>query len=491
MVAVDVLAAALQPKLTVAVGPDRAISRTWLDTFDWRLHVAGITLEYLDDGPLTGHLPNGRRLESPRPTGNGPLQVGDLPAGPLRDALGPIVVPRALLPVVAVRYTVREFRVLNADETTVSRLLAEHGSDGMTRLAVQPLPGYEAAAEWIADQLADLDAFTPALTTAYGEALAQAARHPADYHKSPTIPLLPDTPAAAAVATVLAHFLAAIEDNLAGTIQAFDTEFLHDLRVAVRRTRSILKLTGDVLPAEMAARFAPEFKWLGELTGPVRDLDVYLLGFDARVAGLASAEPADLEPFRSFLLRQWAIERRSLVRGLRSARFQALLDGWRTALAQVADSGSDGPAVATLAGQRVNRVFRRVARLGEQITADSPSERVHGLRKRCKELRYLLEVFRPLCASEPHAALLKQLKALQDTLGDFQDGEVQRNEVRESAATMLGEGVAPAETLLAMGALAAQLDAHQLRARAALGERLRPFLAEENRSRVRALLARS
>ena len=51
---------------------------------------------------------------------------------------------------------------------------------------------------------------------------------------------------------------------------------------------------------------------------------------------------------------------------------------------------------------------------------------MHALRKRCKELRYLLEVFRPVCDKTAHRRLVKELKSLQDTLGDFQDGEVQR-----------------------------------------------------------------
>ena len=100
--------------------------------------------------------------------------------------------------------------------------------------------------------------------------------------------LRPETPAAVAIAEMLTGFTAAIEENVPGTIASIDTEFLHDLRVAVRRTRSILKLVGDVLPDGLAERFAPEFKWLGDLTTPVRDLDVYLLELDA------DGRPADL-----------------------------------------------------------------------------------------------------------------------------------------------------------------------------------------------------
>jgi len=288
---------------------------------------------------------------------------------------------------------------------------------------------------------------------------------------------------------VLEHLARVIADNVENTIAAIDTEFLHDLRVAVRRTRSILKLTGDALPGDIATKYAPDFKWLGDLTTPVRDLDVYLLGLDDMAAGLASADPHDLDPFRTFLIRHRAIERRRLVRGLRSRRFTQLMDGWRMALALAAAGADSGPPIATLARQRVQRAFRRVARQGELITAESPSEQVHALRKRCKELRYLLEVFRPLHVDGPHRALLKELKALQDTLGDFQDGEVQREAVREFAAAMMEQGSAPPKTVLAMGESAAQLDAHQLRARAALVGRLQPLVGEKTHDRVKALVA--
>ena len=221
-----------------------------------------------------------------------------------------------------------------------------------------------------------------------------------------------------------------------------------------------------------------------------RSLDVYLLELDSMAAGLASADPHDLDPFRSFLVRHRAAERRRLVRGLRSRRFEELMDGWRSALARVVAEADGGPSAAKLARQRLERAFQTVVRRGKKIASDSPSDDVHSLRKRCKELRYLLEVFRPLCAEASYRPLLKELKALQDTLGDFQDGEVQREAIREFAAVMMNEGAAPAPTVLAMGELAAQLDAHQLAARAALVGRLRPFLADKNRARLKALVRR-
>ena len=340
---IEAIAAALRPKFAITAGPETEVSHTWLDTFDWRLHEAGMSLEYLDDGPLTMQLPDGSRLQGPRAK-KWPALLHDLPAGRLRDALDPIVAPRALLSVVTVQRAMRESRVLNADDKTVARLLSESSNDGTSRLQVQPLRGYEAEGDQIARLMGRVDGLTPSATTPYDDALTLAARSPNDQEQNLAAPLQPETPAPVAVANMLAQFAAAIDDNVAGTIAAIDIEFLHDLRVAVRRTRSILKLAGDVLPANLAERFAPEFKWLGDLTTPVRDLDVYLLELDKMADGLASADPRDLDPFRSFLVRHRAAERRRLVRGLRSQRFKQLMSDWRTELAKVAADSHGGPA---------------------------------------------------------------------------------------------------------------------------------------------------
>jgi chromosome partitioning protein len=183
-------------------------------------------------------------------------------------------------------------------------------------------------------------------------------------------------PASVAVARLLLRLLDTLEQNVDGVLRDIDTEFLHDLRVAVRRTRSAIKLLGDALPAGLAAPYAAEFKWLGDLTTPTRDLDVHLLGFGAMTEQLLAASPADLEPFRAFLVRRRAREFRRLAAGLRSARFKALTDDWRKALLEVRDAagrkpGAAAPTAADLAVSRTGRAFRRVAAQGAAITPDS------------------------------------------------------------------------------------------------------------------------
>lgn len=483
----DDVAAALGSKFTLEPGPQLTGSLTWLDTFDWRLHAAGLALQHAHGEPLVLHLPDGARLQAPAAKLRWPARAEELPAGPVRDALVGVTEPRALLPVVTVHSSALEARVLDCERKTVARLLIDSVADGTSQLRILPLRGYESAGDKIAQMLARVDGFTAVTATPYEVALTHADRRPVPGADTAGA-FQPDILAVVAIAEMLQRLATEIEENVPGVIASIDTEFLHDLRVAVRRIRSILKLVGDVLPVDLAGGYGADFKWLGDLTTPVRDLDVYSVEFDRLAARLTSAAPGDLDPFFAFLVKHRAAERRKLVKGLKSERFQSLLSDWRAELSELTDGVEDGPSFADVARDRLRRAYRKAARLGNKIDKNSPGDDVHTLRKRCKELRYLLEMFKPICVAKPHKALLKELKSLQDALGDFQDGEVQREAVHEFAAAMMEQGTAPAKTLLAMGEMAARLDAHQLAARAELAGRLQPFLAEENRARVKALV---
>jgi CHAD domain-containing protein len=313
-------------------------------------------------------------------------------------------------------------------------------------------------------------------------------------------------PAAGAAAAILLRLLDTIDANADGVLRDIDTEFLHDLRVSVRRTRSALKLFGDALtglaPEELAF-FAAEFKWVGDLTTPVRDLDVHLLDFEDTARGLAAAKPDDLEPFRAYLEQRRRREFRALNRELRSPRYTALIQQWRTRLTEIQQDAvpATGSRIRSgfrhkatvgtaglLAAERTRMAFAKVAKRGSAITPDSPAESLHDLRKRCKELRYALEFFAPLYEPVGYAKVVGDLKRLQDCLGEFQDTEVQIGEIRTLAAAMLAAHEAPAVTLLAMGEVTAGLAARQRAARADFERRFAAFADVEGQRRMAALL---
>ena len=477
-----------------------SLRRLWLDTFDWRLYRSGLTLEQISsrgstDLTLTGR--DGAILAADH-GGNGPLKwpggLDVLPLGPLRDQLGPVVGVRALLPVARAVSSVRESRVLNSDDKTIARITVDRmavtypaAGSAPPRVAVTALRGYQPQALRMVEQLAAVPGVGDGSASGLEVALAAVGRRPGDYSGKINVRLTPRMPASAAMAMVLTALLDTLEANVNGTVRDIDTEFLHDLRIAVRRTRSALKLAGDALPDGVAGRFRPEFKWLGDLTTPTRDLDVYLLGFPDMAASLVAATAEELEPFHDYLRRSRVAERRVLVRGLRSARFARLSVQWREALTATA-AARTRPSVARLAASRIARAHRRVLRDGNAITATSPPESLHELRKRCKELRYLLEFFGSLYDPGEQWRAVRELKALQDCLGEFQDTQVQHEELRTFADQMMAERAAPAATLLAMGEIAAGLITRQRQARNEFAGRFRDFASPASQDRIRTLI---
>jgi CHAD domain-containing protein len=483
-------------------GPARRLRRTWLDTFDWRLYRAGLALEQVavsgrTELVLTGR--DGARLAiQSADAANGshksigwPALLGALPPGPLRELLEPVVGVRALAPIARAVSQVRQHRVLNSDAKTVARLAVDQMSvtyparaTAAPRLSVSAVRGYPAQASRLSARLAKAPGIWPGGASALDAALAAAGSQPAA--RVGVVQLAAGMPAVTALAAILTALLDTAEANVRGTIRDIDTEFLHDLRVAIRRTRSVLKLAGRTLPGDLAARYRPEFRWLGELTAPTRDLDVYLLGFDDMTAGLVAATGAELAPFRQYLVRARGAAHRELARGLRSARFARLTGQWRTALAEVRPTRKR-PAVAQLAGQRIAAAQRRALRAGQRITAVSAAEDLHDLRKDCKELRYLVEMFGSLYDPAQRWQAVRELKALQDCLGEFQDAEVQRAEIHAFADRMLAERSAPAATLLAMGEIAAGLARRQQQARIEFDGRFAAFAGEASQARLTAL----
>jgi CHAD domain-containing protein len=475
-------------------GARRVRTATYLDTADWRLRRQGLLLSHeVTTGPgclvLNGSTePRTTELAEPPVW---PARAEQLAPGPVRDGVAPAMWIRAVAPKVRSHTVSRDVAVLNEDGKTVVRIEWAEATGAqpektppLVRVTLRPVRGYDRDGTRVAQALLAAEGFAPTDSTVYEQLLRACGIPEGDTRPE----LTADMPADTAIATALLRFADAIQANLAGTIDDIDTEYLHDLRVAVRRTRSLIKIAGDVLPSPLADRFAPRFKWVGDLTTPTRDLDVYLLELHELAGDLTVAGPAELDPFGAYLHQGRQLARRSLVHGLRSQRFGRLLTEWRAALDPIADSGGSPVTAGQLAAERLRAVTKRVLRRASAITPDSPAEDVHALRKRCKELRYTLEAFRPLCAAQAYSAVLKDLKRLQDVLGAFQDGEVQSTELRRYAQEMLDREPPPAATLLAMGELLAHFVHRQHDARHELTAALHRFLGPDTARRISEVL---
>jgi CHAD domain-containing protein len=299
----------------------------------------------------------------------------------------------------------------------------------------------------------------------------------------PDLQLQPTMPAGEAVRHILQNLLEAMEANEEGTCAARDPEFLHDFRVAVRRTRSALSQIKGVLPAPVLERFRPEFAWLGEITGPTRDLDVFLLRYEDYRESLPEEFRDALEPLGRFLEAHQRSEQSRLDGELTSPRYRQLKKEWSAFLAAPdihASPPDAGLPVAEVARKRIRKVLRRALREGEAIGEDSRPEDLHELRKTCKKLRYLLEFFQSLYPQQKVVRLIKSLKTFQDNLGEFQDLQVQSAALQKFADQMAAEGEIPPRSLLAMGMLIEGLQHRQRQARNEFADRFAEFSREKN-----------
>jgi CHAD domain-containing protein len=317
-----------------------------------------------------------------------------------------------------------------------------------------------------------------------GLAAAARGRSPGDYSSKPRVSLRANEPAGRALRTILRQLLATLEANIEGVIDDTDIEFLHDLRVATRRTRSALSQVKEVLPKDRAREFAREFKWLGEVTGPLRDLDVFLYempGLQAELGG----EDGSLAPLQRLLRRNRRNEIRRVRRALRSKRFKALLTQWQTFLDDEPKKKHQGKQaqrpIRAVADARILKAYRRMIDRGAQLGDDPPAAELHRLRIDAKKLRYLLEFFLSLYPEKTISRLIKELKQLQDILGGFNDMEIQQRWLHDFADTLIEEQSARSETVFDMSRLAQAMAARQEQYRLLFGKKFAVFANDESR----------
>src|SRR5512134_61521 len=127
-----------------------------------------------------------------------------------------------------------------------------------------------------------------------GYALAQA--EPPAPRKAGTVELAPETSVNEAFKAIVRSCLTQLQANEDGMLEGRDPEYLHQMRVALRRLRSALGMFRAVLSREALEPPAQELKWLAAGLGPARDWDVFMGETLPRVAAPSGA--AGMEGFR-------------------------------------------------------------------------------------------------------------------------------------------------------------------------------------------------
>lgn len=186
---------------------------------------------------------------------------------------------------------------------------------------------------------------------------------------------------ASATAGSALEWLAALDRDPVGAV--------HEARRNIRAIRALLRLLRPVLGEEVAGPERERLRQAAGLLSPHRDAHVQLATFEQLTGGVDPAEAARLEWIRRLLGAE--LERSCGPLPEHAAAAGALVSAFRDTLA------SRGPEFECgVVRKALRRSARRVRRSRRRAHEDPTPERLHELRKRCKDTREQLRALMPV-----------------------------------------------------------------------------------------------
>ncbi len=239
------------------------------------------------------------------------------------------------------------------------------------------------------------------------------------------VKLAPDVSAAAALAAVGADCLRQIGANAEGLVTGGGEEFVHQLRVGVRRLRSLLKLIALVNPSAPLTPLNDELRWFAGVAGTARDWDVFAAETLASITPQLSQSQLrrDLGRMKARVTARRRLHRAAIVDAARSPRVTRMLLAFGAMFAAMATApGSGEPPIAarTLATTTLARRDRQLRKRSKRLRELTPADR-HQTRLAAKKLRYAAEFFAPLYRGARSTRYIDALSRLQSALGKLND----------------------------------------------------------------------
>ena len=233
-----------------------------------------------------------------------------------------------------------------------------------------------------------------------------------------------------------------LNDLEPGVQLGLDDEFLHQYRIALRRSRAIAESIREVNGSKLLARPVKQLKNRAGATSHLRDLHVLLQQLPELCGGNDELETG----LRTYFEEAADAEQQLLNKSLASKRHQKRTQDWLSLI----ESGAFQKLARSLSHKDIRTTIdRRMTQCNQktaELTPESSDEQIHALRKLYKRARYLMEL-------EPDRwkGPLKMVKARQQLFGRFQDLAVQiqlLHQFRWNSPEALPAAVAGLETQL-------------------------------------------
>lgn len=212
-----------------------------------------------------------------------------------------------------------------------------------------------------------------------------------------------------------------LQQNHDGALASDDPEYIHQMRVALRRLFAALRLFAPQLPEALPLTLKNAFRPLAEQLGQVRDLDVLQTEIVAPVIKALPDEPRLAQLSSAITLQRYRA--RNAVNALLQAPGygQTLLAALHALFCQLPAEGN--PPTASLPAFAATQLRRLHKTLGRRARAAHPGDpaSLHALRIAVKRLRYALEFLAPLTRGSSSRRSVRRLADVQDTLGQLND----------------------------------------------------------------------
>ncbi len=387
-------------------------------------------------------LVSSKKYRSMRIVGEMPRFARELPAGSFRTELMAVIKNRSILRKLRVESNTKSAAYINADGGQVAQLLWQtwtmaESQKQIQHLIVKPimcddiaylallqslravtnkvLPYKKAFHKWLGMASQDLIACPPETTTNFGRS----------------------TPTSEALNQIFNNLSKLMNALFRPVVDDVDVECLHDFRIALRRTRTLLRVSAHLWPN--AIEVQRQFANIGSITGHVRDLDVYVDKIDTLAVRFDLITASRINMVRQLLVRRRVAAQRKLVENLHAHHVSAFLNDWVMQLTS-GDENSSGlldRAISENASLWIEKAYGHVRVRSRSLGKASPLANFHDLRLRAKRLRYLLESFEQIWRRPAIVAALRQLKQMLKVFGDLNDVCTQRENLEADSKSMI------------------------------------------------------
>ena len=232
---------------------------------------------------------------------------------------------------------------------------------------------------------------------------------------SPEPPSASDASAVAHVKWALARHVRWLLAHDPGARLGREPESLHQMRVATRQLRAVLRAARPLFVPEWADSLREELRWLGQLLGPARDLDVQLAYFREESAALDARDRRPLTPFITHLEAQRNHVQEVLLNELKSERYLDLI----RRLQQAAHDPTVVESTVTLR-DLAKQEFTKLQNAIRQAGHAPNNAKIHETRINTKRARYAAELAEPT-VGKPATRFINKARVVQDVLGLHQD----------------------------------------------------------------------